>query len=265
MKKLVYFLLLSLSLSGQNKNQQKHFPFYDTCTNKNKYNDCEREVFEKEILNFITPEIQKDIIDNLKNDKAVLTFAFVYQNNKPIREDIDIDFPNNDLKDKLKNFLLQLKPLTKNDSIDDSLKVRHYEFVFLTNKSKKKIFIANEKQVKEINHKSEFKFGTRPIPPGCENSNELEKCVNQFVSNHIKKNFSYPEKAIDNGIQGKVECSFFIDKNGDLEIDKIDGPHTILEKEAERILKRLPKFQNGTIKGVPAKFSFSIPISFWLE
>jgi TonB family protein len=265
MKYFIFFLLSSISLRGQEKSQQEYFPFYDNCTNEKKFSDCEREILEKEILNFITPEIQKDIIDNLKNDKAVLTFAFVYQNNKPIREDIDIDFSNNELKEKLKNFLLQLKPLTKNDSIDDSLKVRHFEFVFLTNKSKKKLFIANERKLKEINHKSEFKFGSRPMPAECQNSEDINECVNQFMNNHIKKYFNYPEVAIDKGIQGKVKCLFTINDNGGITIKELDGPSFILEKEAERIIKKLPNFIPGTIKGIPTKFSISIPISFVLE
>jgi TonB family protein len=265
MKILIYFLLFSISLTGQEKKTQKYFPFHDNCTNKSKYRECEREIFEREILNLITPEILKEILINLKNNKAVLTLAFVYQNNKPIREDIDIDFSNNDLKEKLKNFLLQLEPLPKNDSIDDTLKVRHYEFVFITNKSKKNLSIATERHLKEMNHKSELKFGTSPYPFECQNSNDLDICVNQFMNNHIIKNFSYPEEAIDRGIRGKVTCSFIIDKNGYVQIEKLDGPDVILEKEAERILKRLPKFQHGTIKGIPAKFSFTIPITFKLD
>jgi TonB family protein len=265
MKYIFYFLFFSLTVVGQTTKQQEYFPFYDNCTDEKKFSDCEREILEKEILNFITPEIQKDIIDNLKNDKAVLTFAFAYQNNKPIREDIDIDFSNNELKEKLKNFLLQLKPLTKNDSIDDSLKVRHYEFVFLTNKSKKKIFIANEKQEKEINHKSEFKFGRRPKPLECIDSDDIDECTNKFINKHIVENFNYPSKAIDNNIQGTVECEFYIDKEGTVSIKKIDGPHKILENEAERIIKKIPGFTPGSIKEIPIKFLFKIPITFRLE
>lgn len=265
MKILFYFLLFSISIFGQEKNTPKYFPFHDTCTNESKYRECEREIFEREILNLVTPEIEQEIISNLKNGKAVLVFAFAFEDNKPIREDIDIDFSNNDLKEKLRNFLLELKPLPKNNSYDDTMNVRHFEFVFLTNKSKKKLVIADEKKLKEIKHKHELKFGTSPYPINCQNFIELENCVNQFMNNHIKNNFRYPEDAMDIGIQGKVMCHFIIDKNGYVQIEKLDGPHVILEKEAERILKRLPKFQHGTIKGIPAKFSFTIPITFKLD
>jgi TonB family protein len=164
-----------------------------------------------------------------------------------------------------KAFLLQLKPLTKNDSIDDSLKVRHYEFVFLTNKSKKKIFIANEKQEKEINHKSEFKFGRRPKPLECIDSDDIDECTNKFINKHIVKIFNYPSKAVDNNIEGTVECEFYIDEEGSVSIKKLDGPHKILENEAERIIKKLPSFTPGSIKEIPSKFLFIIPITFRLE
>lgn len=195
---------------------------------------------------------------------SILTFAFVYQKNKSIREDIDISFSNNDLKEKLKKFLLELKPLTKNDSIDETLKAKHYEFVFLKNKNNK-LYIASEDLLKEMNYKSELKFGQIPYPKECTNSAELRICFNSYISKHIIKNFKYPNKALRKGIQGKVDCKFYIDREGNVVLFKLEGPDPLLESEAERILKKLPKFVPGTIKGVPVKMAFTIPITFKLD
>jgi TonB family protein len=264
MKYIYYFILLSISVFGQDSKHQEFFPFYDNCTVENEFYNCEREILGQEILNLITPAIENDIIASFKDNMSVLTIAFVYQKNKPIREDIDIDFTNTELKDKIKKFLLDLKPLTKNDSIDDSLKVKRYEFVFLKNQNNK-LFIATDYLLIELKYMSEFKYINRPYPEDCTNSINIENCINKYFSSHIVKNFKYPSKAIRKGIEGTVECQLFIDKDGMIIIHNLRGPDQLLEDEAERILKKIPKFIPGTIKGIPVKIPFSIPITFKLD
>jgi TonB family protein len=264
MKYIYYFILLSIAAFGQDSKHQEFFPFYDNCTVENEFYNCEREILGQEILNLITPAIENDIIASFKDNMSVLTIAFVYQKNKPIREDIDIDFTNTELKDKIKKLLLDLKPLTKNDSIDDSLRAKQFEFVFLKNQNNK-LFIASYDLLNEMNFTSPMKFILIPLPNECANSINNRICFNNYMFKEIAKNFRYPEKALENGIQGKVECKFDINKDGILIIKEIKGPHKLLEEEARRILKKIPKFVNGTIKGVPETFPFSIPITFKLD
>ena len=76
------------------------------------------------------------------------------------------------------------------------------------------------------------------------------------------KNLIYPEEAIDNGYEGTVECDFYMDKDGFVNINNIEGPYGILEKEAERIIKKLPRFIPASVKEVPVAFSFKIPITY---
>ncbi len=245
----------------QAKGQQVYFPFYDDCKIEKEFYTCEREILEREILNLITPETESNIIANFTNSYSVLTLAFVFQDNNPIREDIDIDFSDNDLKEKLKNFLLQLEPFPKNDSINNQLKVRHHEFVFYA-KENKTLLIANDKMLKELSYKSDFKFGIKPRPYECTDSNDYDRCINTFISKHIIKNLIYPDEAIDNGLEGTVECDFYIDKEGFVNVKKTEGPYGILEKEAERIIRKLPRFIPGSVKDIPSAFSFRIPITY---
>jgi TonB family protein len=264
MRYQLLFFLFTFTLFSQENTSQKYFPFNDICNREVDYSDCEKEILKNEILSLISPEIEKDIIEKMIDNKAALTFAFVYSPNNPIREDIDIDFINEELKVKIAQYLLELLPYPDNDFLEDNSKAKRFEFVFIKNLNNK-ISIASDEVLKEMKYKSEFKFISRPYPIECKNSSDIGSCVNNYFSNHIVKNFRYPNKALRKGIQGKVECKFYIDKDGTIVIQELEGPDKLLEDEAERILKKVPKFVNGTIKGIPVKISFSIPITFKLD
>lgn len=264
MRYQLFFFLFVFTFFSQENKAQKYFPFTDICNKESDYYDCEREVFEKEILRLITPEIENDIIEKMIDNKASLTFAFVYSPNKPIREDIDIEFINEELKVKIIQFLHHLQPYPSDENIEDTIKAKRFEFVFIKNLNDK-LSIASDELLKEMKYKSEFKFIERPYPLECKNSTDIESCVNKYFSSHIVKNFSYPNKALRKGIQGRVECKFYIDKDGSIVIQELNGPDKLLEEEAKRILNKIPNLVNATIKGVPVKVSFSIPITFKLD
>lgn len=104
-----------------------------------------------------------------------------------------------------------------------------------------------------------------PIFPGCENAKDKRACFNEMMQEHIKKNFRYPEHAQEMGIQGRVHTQFEIKNDGTIGTIQKRGPHEILEKEATRILSKLPKMTPGQQRGTPVKVSFSIPITFKLQ
>jgi TonB family protein len=103
-----------------------------------------------------------------------------------------------------------------------------------------------------------------PVFPGCEGAVDKRKCFNEKIVEHIKKHFNYPEEAKEKGVQGRVSVVFTIDANGKISTIKKRGPDVILENEAERIIKRLPKMQPGKHKGETVKVPFAIPITFRL-
>ncbi|WP_396635805.1 TonB family protein [Maribacter sp. R77961] len=103
-----------------------------------------------------------------------------------------------------------------------------------------------------------------PIFPGCENAADKKACFNAMMQNHISKNFNYPQEAQDKGIQGRVNIIFTIQKDGTIGNVRMRGPDKLLEKEAARIIKKLPKMTAGKQKGKKVNVPFSIPISFQL-
>ena len=105
-----------------------------------------------------------------------------------------------------------------------------------------------------------------PIYPGCEPYiQQLRSCFQRKIQIHINKNFRYPEFAQKTGIQGRVFVQFIIDKDGSIVGIRTRGPDKNLEKEAQRIIGKLPTMTPGKQRGRPVRVPFSIPITFKLQ
>ena len=106
-----------------------------------------------------------------------------------------------------------------------------------------------------------------PIFPGCEKVKKSERrdCFQEQMNKHIRKNFRYPEIAQEMGIQGRVYVNFIIAKDGQITNIRMRGPDKNLEKEAERIVSKLPQMTPGKQRGRPVRVPFSIPITFRLQ
>ena len=85
------------------------------------------------------------------------------------------------------------------------------------------------------------------------------------MNKHIRKNFRYPEIAQEMGIQGRVYVNFIIAKDGQITNIRMRGPDKNLEKEAKRIISKLPSMIPGKQRGRPVRVPFSIPITFRLQ
>ncbi len=85
------------------------------------------------------------------------------------------------------------------------------------------------------------------------------------MNKHIRKNFRYPEIAQEMGIQGRVFANFIISKDGSIKKIRMRGPDKNLEKEAERIISKLPQMTPGKQRGRALRVPFSIPIIFRLQ
>ncbi len=104
-----------------------------------------------------------------------------------------------------------------------------------------------------------------PVFPGCENDTNKKACFQKMLQKHIVKNFRYPEVEQELGIQGRVSVMFVIQKDGSIGEVRMRGPNKNLEKEAARIIDKLPKMTPGKQRGTPVRVPFSIPITFKLQ
>lgn len=104
-----------------------------------------------------------------------------------------------------------------------------------------------------------------PVFPGCEKAKDKRACFNEMMQKHIRKNFRYPEIAQEMGVQGRVSVMFTIQKDGSIGNVRMRGPDKNLEKEAARIIGKLPKMTPGKQRGRAVRVPFSIPITFKLQ
>lgn len=76
----------------------------------------------------------------------------------------------------------------------------------------------------------------------------------------------YPEKAIKNKEQGRVLVRFIVEKDGSVTgVHAISGDHENLKKEAERVVRKFPKWVPAEVDGKRVRSYAEIPITFVLE
>ncbi len=95
----------------------------------------------------------------------------------------------------------------------------------------------------------------KPVFPGG------EKGLKTFITT----NLIYPQQARKEKIQGRVYVKFLINKNGKVEQTKIlQKIHPALDKEALRVVKKMPCWQPGRQNGKAVGVWYTIPITFKL-
>ncbi len=84
----------------------------------------------------------------------------------------------------------------------------------------------------------------------------------KYVAEHTK----YPVIALENGIEGTVYIRFVVTKNGDVgEAKVLRAVDPLLEEEALRVVKGMPKWTPGKNNGNPVNVWFIIPVKFVLQ
>ena len=84
----------------------------------------------------------------------------------------------------------------------------------------------------------------------------------QYLSSHIK----YPVIAEENGIQGRVICTFVVERDGsitDVRVAKSVDPS--LDKEATRVVKSMPHWIPGKQNGSAVRVKYTLPVTFRLQ
>jgi periplasmic protein TonB len=89
---------------------------------------------------------------------------------------------------------------------------------------------------------------------------------NAALFKFISENLVYPRDAQDNNIQGRVILKFVVNPDGSVDrIEVLRGVDPLLDNEAIRVVKTLPKFRPGKQGGVPVHVWFTLPVLFKIE
>jgi protein TonB len=79
----------------------------------------------------------------------------------------------------------------------------------------------------------------------------------------ITSNMNYPLDAQRRKVQGRVVCEFIVNKDGNIsDIRVVKSIDAVLDKEAIRILKQMPRWKYGERLGKPVRVKFSVPFNF---
>lgn len=81
----------------------------------------------------------------------------------------------------------------------------------------------------------------------------------------LTNNLKYPPQAMQRKIQGEVVVSFIINKDGtvaNIKVAKSADP--LLDREALRVMRKMPKWSPGIENDKPCRTLFAIPIEFQL-
>ena len=106
--------------------------------------------------------------------------------------------------------------------------------------------------------------------------NDMEYCIVEMMPQYpgglaamlkyIRENIKYPEQAMKERIQGRVTVSFIIEKDGSIsDVRPILSVHPLLNKEAVRMVKSMPKWSPGKNNGKPVRVRFNLPVMFKLK
>lgn len=89
-----------------------------------------------------------------------------------------------------------------------------------------------------------------------------QKALMKWLSDNIR----YPEAAQQNDIQGRVVVKFVVEKDGSIGQATIaKGVDKDLDREALRVVKKMPKWQPGKNNGVAVRSYFNLPVTFKLQ
>ena len=82
----------------------------------------------------------------------------------------------------------------------------------------------------------------------------------------LNENIHYPVVAQENGVQGRVVISFVVERDGhitDVQVARSVDPS--LDKEAQRVVKSMPKWIPGKQNGSAVRVKFNVPVAFRLQ
>jgi len=87
------------------------------------------------------------------------------------------------------------------------------------------------------------------------------------LENYIGTTIEYPQEAIDNNVEGKVNVRFAVDEKGNISNVSTVGNKLGhgLEEEAIKVVSGMPKWRPGQVKGKNVKTWRILPINYRLE
>ena len=89
-----------------------------------------------------------------------------------------------------------------------------------------------------------------------------DKALSDFISHQMR----YPKEARQQGIQGRIICSFIVAADGSVcNVEVVQGINSQLDKEAVRVLSLMPRWVPGERNGEKVNVKCLLPIDFEID
>jgi TonB family protein len=87
------------------------------------------------------------------------------------------------------------------------------------------------------------------------------------MGDYLRNEIRYPKKCVEQKIEGRSIITFVVGKNGKISKVKVlrSAGNKLLDKEAKRAVKSMPRWQPGTHKGKVVKVQMTLPVLFKLQ
>ena len=163
--------------------------------------------------------------------------------------------------------------IKKDDEVDPKDEMRTQDEIMKSKVSISVFDVLNGSEDGEV-LKAKQMLVTEPVKPKVEEYKVFE-VVEQMPSfpggdvalmQYLSKNIKYPPVAEEMGIQGRVICTFVVERDGgvsDIRIAKSVDPS--LDKEAIRVISTMPKWIPGRQNGQSVRVKFTLPVTFRLQ
>ncbi|WP_420571960.1 energy transducer TonB [Kordia sp.] len=231
--------------------------------------ECSREELRLAIFQFLKPEDAALVAQKTKQDIIFVKLGLATdETGKIVKERSSLKFYETEmkpidveLKTQLEDFKIELAPISQKQNS------------YITNHLFLKIDRENNVFIPLYDHKPKrIPFSgpeVTPIYRGCESTKtnkERKRCMSDKVSEFVGKNYKtrLARKAKLNGTV-KVFVVFKINEQGKAVNIRSRAPHPILEKEAIRVIRRLPRMKPATIENIPVSVNFTLPIVFKVQ
>jgi len=167
----------------------------------------------------------------------------------------------------------QVAPPEEIEVVEDEKDVKEDVVASTETDDKEEIKEVEEIQTEEVEEPDvevAFQFiQNPPIYPGCEGKKgkALKDCMSKKIRKFIDRNFNR-DIASDLGLSGervKILTMFTIGKDGRVTKIRARSKYKDLEKEARRVIAKLPKMKPGQQRNRPVKVTYTLPIIFQVE
>ena len=263
MKKIIIILFVIISTKAYTQEYPALYEKMDSIAEKSVFGHVFRILqmcnFEYNQLDAVLVKEEREVLVTMKLD-SLRKFKVLKINEK-----------NREIADYLNDWLLKA-PALPLEKFKDADKLTYFSMKFdLTKKNYEKsnyneiIALKNANtDIKRINELDIYpSYGKKPEK--FTNKEKSKDNLNQHIAKFIKKSFKYPDFALDNNIQGRVQTAFIINKEGKIRTIISCQAHPVLQQEALNIVSSFPTFNPGMKEDKPVNVSYVFPLNFKLQ